>query len=87
MLSPDQVPSQIEEIRYGSVGTSESLSLSHRFEPPHPPLSYPGRFMRLIRPIILIMLSTVDGLRDQIPVCDTIAAQLIRDDLPGFCTM
>ena len=69
------------------MGSNESLRLPHRLESPHPSLSYPGRLMRLLSPIILILLRAVDRLRHQFPVGDTIAAQLVRDDLPGLATV
>jgi len=43
--------------------------------------------MRLLRPIILILLGTVDRLRDKLTVSNTIASQLIRNDLPGLAAM
>jgi hypothetical protein len=45
MFSPDQVPTQIEQITDSCVGTQESLSLSSRFELSHPSLSDPGRLI------------------------------------------
>ena len=87
MLSPDQVPTQVEQITDSSMSTQESLSLPYRFELAHPSLSHPGRLMRLLCPIILILLSTVDRLRNQLPMGDSIAAQFICHDLPGFAAM
>ncbi len=69
------------------MGTQESLSLPNRLELSHPPLPDPGRFMRLLCPIILILLSTVDRLRHHLPMRYSIAAQLISHDLPGFAAM
>jgi hypothetical protein len=43
--------------------------------------------MRLLRPIILILFSTVDSLRHQLPVSNAITTQLIRNDLSGFAAM
>ena len=51
----------------------ESLSLPYRFEPTHPPLSDPCRLVRLLCPIILILLSTVDRLWNQFTMRHTIA--------------
>jgi len=65
----------------------EPLRLTDRFEPPHPPLPNPGRLMRLLGTIILILFGTVDRLRDQFPVSNTIAAQLICNDLPGVAAV
>jgi hypothetical protein len=69
------------------MGTEKSLGLPDRFELPHAPLSYPGRLMRLLCPIILILFSAVNRLGDQFPVSNSIAKQLIRNDLPGFTAM
>ena len=43
--------------------------------------------MRLLDPIILILLSTVDRLEHHISVRHTIASQFIGHDLPGFTAM
>ena len=40
--------------------------------------------MGLLSPIILILFGTVDRLRDQLSMGDTIASQFIGHDLPGF---
>ena len=74
------------------MGVDESLGLPHRFESPgcrttHPSLSHPGRLVTLLSPIIFILLSTVYRARNQLPMSDTIAAQLIRHDLSGLTTM
>ncbi len=44
------------------MGTQKSLRLTDRFKSPHPTLSHPSRLMRLLGPIILILLSTVNHL-------------------------
>jgi len=69
------------------MGTQESLSLPHRFEPSHSPLTYSGSLMRLLRSIILILFSTVGSLRDQLSVSDAITAQFISHDLSGLISM
>ena len=53
----------------------------------HPPLSHPGRFMGLLGPIVGILRSIVDYVRHQLSMGNTITAQFIRHDLPGFVTM
>ena len=89
MFSPDQMhsqmPSQIEQVADRSMRTQEALSLTHRLVPPHTPLPDPGRFVRLVFPIILILLSTVDRLWNQLTM-RTIAPQLFGHDLPGLAT-
>jgi hypothetical protein len=60
------------------MGTENSLGLPARLEAPHPPFSHPGRLMGLLCPVILIMLSTVDRVRNQFPMSDAIAAQLVN---------
>jgi hypothetical protein len=67
--------------------SNESLSLPDRFELPHSSLSLPGRFMRLLCPIVLILLSTVDRFRYEFTMCDTITTQFVRHDLPVLTTM
>ena len=69
------------------MSSNESLRLSHRLESPHPSLSYPGRLVRLFCPIILILLSTVDRCGNQLAMCNTITAQLIRHDLSWLAAM
>jgi hypothetical protein len=63
---------KIEKIMDNCMSTQESLSLPHRLEPPHTPLSYPRLFVRLLSTIILVLLSTVDRLRNQRPIRNTI---------------
>ena len=87
MLRPDEMPSQIEQITDGSVGTQKPLSLTYGLESPHPPLPHPGRLMGLLYPIILILLSTVDRLGHQLTMSNTIAAQFVGHDLSGLTTM
>ena len=89
VFSPDQVTAQVEQIGYSSMSTQESLNLPHRLElrdvgPPHPPLSNPGRFMRLLRPIILILFSAVDRIGNQFSMGDSIASQFISHDFSGL---
>ena len=69
------------------MGDGESLCLNHRLELSHSSLSYPCRLMRLLRSIILILLGTVDRLRNQLPVSHAIAAQFVSHDLSGFAAM
>ena len=66
------------------MSTQESLCLSPRFELAHPSLPDPGRLMRLLYSIILILFSTVDRLRNQSLMRHAIAAQFIGHDLSGF---
>jgi hypothetical protein len=87
MLSSDQMHSQVEQITDGSMSTQKSLRLLQRLEPPHPSLPHPGRLMGLLGPVILILLGTVDRLRKQFPVSDSIAPQLISHDLPRLTAM
>ena len=43
--------------------------------------------MRVLSPIILILLGTVERLRDELTVSNTIASQFIGHDLPGLAAM
>jgi hypothetical protein len=44
------------------MGTQEPLRLPDRFEPPHHSLPHPGRLVRLLCPIFLVLLGTLDRL-------------------------
>jgi len=81
------MPSQIEQITNGSMGTQESLGLSDRFEPSHPSLTNPRRLMRLLCPVVGILISHVNGFRHQLPVSYSITAQFVSHDLSGFAAM
>ena len=87
MASLDQVPSGIKQILNRSMGSDNPPSLTHRFESPHPSLSHPGRLVALFGTVIGILVSGVDRLGDYLSVCNRIAAQLIRNDLPGLLAM
>jgi len=87
MLSPDQVSSQIEKIGYCSMSGHKPLGLLHRLESPHPSLPDPSHLMRLLSPIILILLGTVNRFRHHYPMGYRIASQLIGDNLPRLATM
>jgi len=81
------MPSKIEQIRYSGMGAQESLSLADRLKLPHPPLPDPRRLVRLLCPIIFILLSAVDRLRDQFTMGNSVASQLIRHDLSELPSM
>ena len=48
------------------MSTQDTLRLLDRLELPHPPPPNPGRLVALLCPIILILLRTVDCLKDQL---------------------
>ena len=56
------------------MSSKESLRLTNSLKLTHPSLPETSRLMRLLHPIILILLRTVDRLRNQLPVGYTIAA-------------
>ena len=87
MLCANQMPSQIEQVANGGMSTKEPLSLLDRFEPPHTPLSHPGRLMGLLSSIILILFSTMNHIWHQLPMSNAIATQFVRHDLPGLATV
>ena len=64
--------------------TQKSLSLPDRFESPHPSFPTPGRFMRLLGAIVLILLGTVNCLGYQFSMGYAITPQFISHDLPGL---
>jgi hypothetical protein len=43
--------------------------------------------MRLLRPIILTLFGTVNGLGHKLTMCNAVAAQLVSHNLPGFAAM
>lgn len=53
----------------------------------HPTFSHPGCFVRLHCPIVLILLSAVDRLRNNFPVGDAVAPQPVGHDLPRLRAM
>ena len=69
------------------MSSDESLRLPARLEPPHPSLPHPCRLMRLLRPIIFILFSTVDSLGYQLSMGNSITSQFICNDLPWLTTM
>ena len=87
MLGTYFVPTQIEQIADSSMDTQKPLRLTNRFELSHSSLPDPSRLMRLFRSIILVLLGTVDRLRNQFPMSNTIASQRISHDLPGLIAM
>ena len=66
------------------MSTQESLRLPHRFESPHPSLPHPGGLMGLLSPIVFILFSAVDRIREDLAMGNRLAPKLIRNDLPGF---
>jgi len=87
VVGSDLVPTKIEEILDSSMGSHESLSLDNRLELSHPSLPHPGRLMRLLCPIIGVLICHVHRLRDDLSMCDRIAAQLVCHNLPGLTSM
>jgi len=69
------------------MNTQKALSLARRFELLHTPLPYSGRLMGLLCPIILVLLSAVGRLGDQLAVSDAITPQFVGNDLPGLTAM
>jgi len=74
------VAAQVEEVRDSGVHADESLRLNHGFEPSHPPLSYPGRLMRQLGPVVRKSTGVVRGARQQLATGHRITAQLVRHD-------
>ena len=87
MLSARQVSAQIEYIANRCMRVQKPLSLPNRLELSHPSFSNPGRLMGLLCPIILILFGAVDHIGYQFAMGNTIAAQFICNDLPGFTTV
>ncbi len=87
MLSANQEPSKIKQITNSDMRTEAPSSLFHCLEPPHTSFSQPSRLTRLLYSIILILLRTVDRVRNQFPVSDTVTSQFISHDFPGFAAI
>ncbi len=86
MFSPYQMPTQIKQITDSGMCTYKALRLPHRFELTHPSLSHPGRLVRLLCAIILILFGAVDHIWHQLTMRHSIASQFIGDNLPGLTT-
>lgn len=69
------------------MGSHESLSLLHRFESPHFPLAHPGSLMRLLRSIVVLLIVTVNSVRERFSVRYTVTSQIIGYDLPWLNSM
>ena len=69
------------------MSTREALSLMQWLEATHAPLSHPGWLMGELRSIVGIPGCVVNRIRDQLSMCDPIAAQPVGHDLPGLATV
>ena len=69
------------------MSSHKSLSLPHRLESPHPSLPEPRRLMGLLCPVILILLSAVDRIGNQLTMCHSITTQFVGNDFPGFAAI
>ena len=63
------------------------LSLPYRLELSHPSFSNPGRLMGLLCSIILVLLSAVNRVGNQLTMRDSITTQFVGNDLPGLAAM
>jgi hypothetical protein len=87
VLGRNQVPPQVEQVVDGRIDTQGALGLPHCFESTHAPLSHPRRLMGKLCSIVGIPGCVVNRIRDQLSMCDPIAAQPVRHDLPGLATV
>jgi len=62
------------------MDADESLRLKRGFEPSHHPLSYTGRLMRQLGPIVGVLAGFVRSARQQLAVGYRVASQLVRHD-------
>lgn len=74
MLNFDQVPTKVEKILHRGMRIHEAPGLPHRLETTHPSLSNPGRLMRLLCPVILVLLGPADFLGYQLMMSGTVAS-------------
>ena len=63
------------------------LSLPNRLELSHIPRSHPSHLMGLFGSIILVLLSAVDRIGNQLTMCDSITTQFVGNDLPRLAAM
>jgi hypothetical protein len=56
-----QVAAEVEEVRDGGVDADEPMRLKDGLEPPYSSLSYPGRLMRQLDPIVRVSTGIVRG--------------------------
>ncbi len=87
MICSNQMPSETEQIIEGGMGTQKSLRLTDGFEPSHPPLAHPGRFMRLLCPVVGILTGVMNDVRHQLSMSDSITPELVCIDLRRFTAM
>ena len=74
MLSPQQVPSEIEQIGNRSMDSHESLRLLLGLESSQSSLPLPCGFVRLLGAIVLVLLGTVYRLGDQLSMSNAVAS-------------
>jgi hypothetical protein len=79
--------SGVEWVVDSCVERYKSLGLSKGFELSHPSFPDPGRFMRLLGSIILILLSAMNHIRHQLSISNAITLQFVGHYLPGFTAM
>ena len=63
------------------------LSLPNRLELSHPSFSNPGRLMGLLCSSILVLLSAVDRIGNQLTMCHSITTQFVGSNLPELAAM
>ena len=56
----------------------EPLSLPHTFKSTHNPLSHSRWLMGKFCPVVSILTGIMNGIRDEVSMCDPIASQLVR---------
>ena len=65
----------------------ESLGLLRRFESTHAPFSNSRWLMRKFCPVVGIPRCIMNRIWNQLAMCDAVASQFVRHNLPGFTTM
>ena len=76
---PEQVAADTEEVEHESMHGEEALHVSGGFESSHLSLALPGRLMRHLRSIVLVLPCAVHHGRHHGPVRRGLAPQLVRD--------
>jgi hypothetical protein len=80
--SKEEVASQSEMLRDGTIGSAETLGLAWRFKPRHAPFPLPGGLVGVFRAIVYVSVLPVLHTLEHLPLRGAIAVQLVGDNHP-----
>jgi len=66
-----------------AIRGEEALGVAGMLEPPHPPLSLPGRLVRMLRPIVAPLVLPMLDTRQDLALRRPVTGQLVGDDDAG----